>query len=550
MSLGQTNIQNDSTAVGDSATMSASDFGLVSKGKVWFDYVELDIDVDTMPKRLFEPIPVVKEEVKVEEQEYSSKRFDLVLPKVKPNLKVYPIKDDAPKMPYGNLVSVGFGNYTTPFLEVFATSKKLTPLRFGTHVKHFSSSTGPVDKKNSAQSLNYVDVFADYFSGPWTLSANVDYTRLGHNYYGYLDTLTDVERDTIGINYHVIHGGAGLSYLDTSKVYKGALHLDYFRTSNNWQMSESDFVFGLTPRYEIGEHQRVILDIHGSLVGYTDTTKLSRTWLSFKPYYTSKADRLNYSVGFNLVLNNDSIYDKSVYFYPEISANILLERPHGVRAYVGITGESQRNTMRSIIGDMPWLAQQTPIFNTNHAFIFYGGMKGTLIDKLTIDLNAKYDVMKFMPMFINDSIHQEEFNIVYEDANVFALEGEIMYHGLEDLNLSLNTVYRSYGLDNFDKAIHLPGLDMSLYASYKIKDKVRLIADFYYLSLLYSYDYESQSTQKMNDIVDLNLHGVYYFNEKMNAFLEFNNLLTKKYERYLHYKNKGISFLAGISYKF
>ncbi len=522
----------------------------VSNSRVWYDNVDLDIEVDTLPQRLFEQIIVQKEAVTVEPQSYKSKSFDLELPKVKPNLKVYPIKDKAPQMPYGNMVNVGFGNYTTPYLEVFATSRKLTPLRYGTHLKHLSSSTGPVDKKNSAQSLNSAVVFADYFKDAWKLSSNIEYQRLGYNYFGYLDTLEDVNHDTLGVNYNIIHGGLKAVFLDTSLAISGNSYFDVYHTSNNYSLGESDFRFGISPQYKLKEHQRIVLDVDASIVNYTDTSSINRSWYSFKPYYSSKAQRVNFSAGLNIVFDNDSIYDKTAHLYPVIKANILIEEPHAIRFYTGITGGMERNTIRTTLVNMPYLASNALMYNTNNTFKWFVGVKGTLFDKLTLDIKGAYKAFQNMPMFINDSLNQAQFNIVYDDAKVFKLEGELMYHGVQNLDLSFNTVYRTYSLDTYEQAYHLPGLDMGLYTSYKIKNKVRLIADFYYLSSLYAYDSEIESPVQLANIIDLNLQGVYYFNNKMSAFLEFNNLLTKKYERYLHYNSKGLSFLAGISYSF
>jgi outer membrane receptor protein involved in Fe transport len=51
-------------------------------------------------------------------------------------------------------------------------------------------------------------------------------------------------------------------------------------------------------------------------------------------------------------------------------------------------------------------------------------------------------------------------------------------------------------------------------------------------------------------VVDLNLRGDYRFSENLSIFALGNNLLGRKYERFLNYPMKGINVLAGVTYDF
>jgi hypothetical protein len=55
---------------------------------------------------------------------------------------------------------------------------------------------------------------------------------------------------------------------------------------------------------------------------------------------------------------------------------------------------------------------------------------------------------------------------------------------------------------------------------------------------------------KMNSFIDLNVGGEYQFTDQLNFFAKLNNFGFQKYEQWLGYTNKGLNWMAGISYSF
>jgi len=55
---------------------------------------------------------------------------------------------------------------------------------------------------------------------------------------------------------------------------------------------------------------------------------------------------------------------------------------------------------------------------------------------------------------------------------------------------------------------------------------------------------------QMDPIIDLNVGAEYQFSPKLNFFARLNNFGFQKYEQWLGYTNKGLNWMAGISYTF
>jgi hypothetical protein len=62
---------------------------------------------------------------------------------------------------------------------------------------------------------------------------------------------------------------------------------------------------------------------------------------------------------------------------------------------------------------------------------------------------------------------------------------------------------------------------------------------------------DSEGTARRGDVLlDLNVGGAYYFSKNIGAFLDINNLLNNRRERWRDYPTVGLNFLAGITARF
>ena len=152
--------------------------------------------------------------------------------------------------------------------------------------------------------------------------------------------------------------------------------------------------------------------------------------------------------------------------------------------------------------------------------------------------------------FTNSETDSSQFTVLYDKAGVFSLDGGLFYDLNSAWRISANMLYNSWKTDVQAEAWHRPTFQSSIGIQYNLQRKIYFNAEMYYISGIQGINLESKQVVKLNDIADLSLKTEYRFSNTFSAFLELNNILSQKYQRYLYYQVKGINVLAGLTYSF
>jgi hypothetical protein len=91
---------------------------------------------------------------------------------------------DPLKRLYKLYAKAGFGNYTTPYGEVFFNSLRSREISYGAHARHLSSYSTIENKGFSGYSDNEFNLYGKRFVRKHTLSGNFDYNRNVVHCYG------------------------------------------------------------------------------------------------------------------------------------------------------------------------------------------------------------------------------------------------------------------------------------------------------------------------------------------------------------------------------
>jgi len=239
--------------------------------------------------------------------------------------------------------------------------------------------------------------------------------------------------------------------------------------------------------------------------------------------------------------------------------------------FAGVDGYLQHNTYSAIAAENPYVDPYHDVANSNYKYIFSGGFKGKLSSKTNYVAEASYSMVKDQHFYINESesffyigvgpkILNNTFSWVYDDVNVLKLSGEVMHSVSDNFSLHLIGNYYSYDLKSQAKAWQMPNLDLTFSGIYKPTELLKFTADVFLVgkrtaliqdsSPLSSSTFLTSHEFTMDPIIDLNAGVEYQFSEKLNFFAKLNNFGFQKYEQWLGYTNKGLNWLAGISYSF
>lgn len=511
--------------------------------------------VNTLPPafRVFSKVDVVEDKEHFEVQNYEFNDYKLNVPDIESKVKIVGIKPDEPKPVLANYVKAGFGNYVTPYLDVFLGSKEKENYVYGLRLKHLSSSNGPVS--NSGNSNNEIGFWGKYFMSNYTLSGGVDYLRKRVNFYGY-DRIEGIPEPSSTSVKQVVNNVVTNVLFETSAKNNSALTfksgLQYSYLSDFYKASENEIVLNAAPKYEIDKDRAIIGNINFSYSNRSDSGSLNRFMFVMRPQYSFNISKFKIKAGFDFTYENDSTKSTSNgHFYPLISAEREIME-NKLIAEAGFDGGMEKNTLRSVLGDNMFINSQVNVSNTNKKMDFYVGLKGSLLKNLTFATKLSYRNYKNMYFFMNDSLDQSKFNIVYDNGTTSLIKynGELTYNQSDKFRIGVKGEYNHYETSKIEKAWHKPVFLSNIFATYNLSNKLLFYLDVYNLTGLVAYDFKTKKEKDLNAIFDVNLRTDYRYSEKFSAFLELNNLFAQKYERYLNCQNKGLNLILGITYRF
>ncbi len=514
---------------------------------------KIELDTATRNYSRIKERPSVKETTK---QQYQSEDFEFDMNKVNPKIPLFGIKPPKQEELFGNYIKGGYGNFGTSYLEGFATSKRNDTYRYGAHLKHYSSRKGPVDDRNSGGGANSVSLFGNYYKDHYDIFGDLSYSRNAIRYYGYDTTggLQIPEHDSIRKIYHSFNINTGISAFNKDAAIGYKLVPYFRRLSDTHSTHENEGGLKGRAYYKLDSTSVINLDLTTSFSAKSDSDSvLARHFVMVKPHYRFKRGRVYIDAGLNVTYENDTLSSaKNLHIYPSVLLDFVLSYPPGFRVYVGLDGEMERNTWRSVVRENPFVNSALNVNNTNKTLSFFGGAKATVLKNVTADAALSFSNYKRMYFFVNDSTDRSKFNLVYDEGNTTHLNfrAELMYTKNKNLKAGLKFEFNQYGLSSLEAAYHKPNIVNTLFFNYNYLEKLFVSANLFLLTGVETLVPESQGIEKINGIYDLSLRVEYRYNKQLSAFAEGNNLFTKEYTRYLYYPSKGVNFLLGLTYAF
>jgi hypothetical protein len=229
---------------------------------------------------------------------------------------------------YGNYVSAGVGNYSSPFLDAYVTTKRDKTKFLGAKLFHHSFGQGPIDEKNSASGNTEVRLFGKSFGRQASLGGFMNYEGIVTHFYGYTPG-TDINKDLIRQGYSIISLGGDIeNSADSEFNYK--LNGSFSYLDDHYNAKESEVNLGFTSDYEISKSGKLLIGSEYFLISRKDELVEAKPRHIFKVnggYQFFPIEDLSLTLGANVVFENDTIgKDKSVHVYPDFRASYPLSK--------------------------------------------------------------------------------------------------------------------------------------------------------------------------------------------------------------------------------
>ena len=168
-----------------------------------------------------------------------------------------------------------------------------------------------------------------------------------------------------------------------------------------------------------------------------------------------------------------------------------------------------------------------------------------LSSKDILNLEFRYGMVSNLPFFDNNLTSYNRFKVFYKD-DVWQTHLTLLYK--RNVNKILNLEFSSdYYQWNDNEISHMPNLFLSIVPKVNLRDKIILSPSIKFIGPQKAYLKETKSLPSRT-YIDAKLD--YKYNNKLNATIEFNNVLNIKKEIWRDYKDIGFSGLIMLTWSF
>lgn len=475
---------------------------------------------------------------------------------------------------YPGYVRVGIGNYASPLGEVYYNSVRNRRTSYGIHAKHNSSFGGIKGYAPSSFDNTNAHLFGEWHTAQYKIEGEIDYLNNGYHFYGLEDSTDFYSKDTLRNRVQGIGGAFKFSNFtkkDSAKLlYTVKTDYMYFHEFKkpgddyNRNGRNANFAVGTEMMYKLkkniyavdfevryNKHKFAELD---TSVTPAERFNENNTLIHLKPVISSYGK--NWKVIYGVDINFDFPSETVFKVVPVVEGKYSLFNNMFI-PYAGIGGGVKQNTFYTLNRTNEFINSGTNLEATRE-FKVYGGVKGTLSKKMSFNIQFHSSNFSNMPLFINDTIAPalNRFNVVYDKVSALGVNASVSYQTTEKLKVDAVLAYNNYTSVDELYAWHLPVFDMKIRGSYNLYDKIYLKSDITFLGGrkspegLWSGGDTDAEKFELGFVADANLQAEYRYNNRVSAFLQFNNLAGQKYFRWNQYRVQGFQVLGGVTFAF
>jgi hypothetical protein len=465
---------------------------------------------------------------------------------------------------------------------------------FDSHIKYFTSDGFVSQADSIADSFSDLSIglTGKRFLKKHSMGIAVDYDREKIHYYGYDPDIfpENFEVDDKRI-YKTFSVGANMrSYQrDTTKMnYRGSF--DFKQFSDNVQGVENNFIVGINlNKFVESETYALGVDLdynqfkHGVFRSGAEL-KHTNTVFTLNPTVTTHRNGLMVKVGAKLTANGADGTQLKV--YPDLEARYSLFDGIFI-PYAGLGGELHRNRYRTISRENPFvqsflvddLVNSDVLRNTNEKINIYGGIRGNISSDMSF--NAKISRASFDDFiyYANDSLvtNGNRFRTEYGELTRTTITGELTYNAGDKIKFFGRGDFFIYDERKAietnrepEEAWNQPNNKIAISASYNIEKKLIAELEIAALgkrrakSLVEIVDLASEETggelvtdgsnsyfaYTLDPFVDVTLKGEYRYTKRLSVFVQINNMIAGKYQRFNAYPVQRFNLMGGATYSF
>lgn len=451
-----------------------------------------------------------------------------------------------------NYIKAGFGNYTTPYVNVglgFGDGKKFLANAYATYI----SSNGNIT--NQDYSMLDIKATGSYFLKKNEVYASVGTSRDEYYLYGYDHSTVFPSRKDIRQFFQQVNITGGIRNTVSTEYqisYNPNFQANLF--TNNDRLNETTVIIDVPVEKKFGDDFTVKLDAKADLTRYNSINFIPDNYK-----FTNNVEQLSASLVYNtprLIINGGiiPIWNNGKFEY---LPNVFAEAQVKEKVFMfqaGWVGRIIKNTYRNLSQVNPYLSTLTTQTNTRETE-FYTGIKATLAKHFNFNAKVGFVHYKDFALFINDTssfgTYYNSFKVSHEPTmHNLRIHGDISYINQDKFTATAGVTFNGYtGLKVNEKAWNTVPMEITGSIRWWAFERLLLKGDFYLFAGGKSLRSDNRAIS-FSGGSDLSAGAEYKINRQFSAFFDVNNILNDKYERWHNYEVYGVNLLGGVIFRF
>ena len=488
---------------------------------------------------------------------------------------------------YNNYLAAGFGNYASPYGELFIYKNTRFNNEFGLHVKYSASEENVRRSVLNSNFLNFnTSAFFKQEERYFDWKVSLDAERNNYNWYGLPQdrvfseaVINSIDKEQ-NYSYLKLAGDFKFhdSYIDVAKV-SASYFTDKFKSSEilaNFNVKLNlplDFLSNNLNDISINTGVELLTGTFKN--SYNNSGEINYNQITAKliPSYKFETTSFSLKASLRTFVSIDTENDITNFFmFPDLFMQTTVFKKY-VNIYGGLTGNLTTNSYKDFTEENPYVSPTLLITQTAESSNVFIGLKGNITRDISYNIKASAKKEEDKPLFLRNNSKTDgstttssgetlkgyeygnSYRIYYDDVKTTSIFAEVEYIFDKNLTLSTQIQFNNYATTNALENWNLPELQGSFLAKYK-QEKWYATANIFYVDerkdALYNAEFPSSLSgiETLASFIDVNLSGGYHFNDKFSAFLRMNNVLNTEYQRFANFDTQGFQVLGGITYKF
>lgn len=449
-----------------------------------------------------------------------------------------------------NFLKAGFGNYTTPFVSAgFSFGDGKTSL-MNVYADYISSKGKIINQDYSKVN---VKASGSYFKGANELYGSAGVSQYDYYLYGYNHALYNYAKQDVLQRLTTVKLKAGFRNKEATGSgfnYNPNVEINVF--GNRKKATESSLLLEAPVEKTLGDQFSVRVSAKADITTYTTQNIIPNNY-KFNNYIFSIAPELVYA---NEVLTlhgglTPAWDNGKLSVLPNIYGEAQIpDKPFLVQA--GLTGRFIKNSYQHLTDINPYLAPITAVQLNTKETELYGGIKASVGKHFNFSAKAGLLSYKNLPFFINDTASDSKSFKISNESKLtdLRIHGDLSYISQDKFTITGGLTFNGYtGMHDNDKAWGTIPLQVDASLRWWAFKQVMIKSDFTAYTGS-SYLLPGNINKTLSGAADLSAGVEVSINKNISAWMDINNVLNNKYQRWYGYEVYGTNLLLGVILKF